>query len=448
MQRRTPKGGLRGRSVPPSFIVAPSSVSDQAGVGVYAGRRFNVRSELGLVYPGTVASQTIYKELNDLLVAMTLNPSMEEQLSALKKLKRKFNVEITKELDTHDDIPPNWDAIYDTFIEYQYGLSTGNLIYFPYYWWKSGKVWIKENDPEYFPLLFNEPPPYNTFYNIVKKAMQSSRPNVRAMEKKGEIYYSVISQINPGDEILICYGPLYKRGKSGYDYPINLSSEGGCGDPSIVLPGIPTTEDEKELVENYNKQVKEFKFLAQQFRRADPTLALQSEERVEQEQAEEKAEEEVEEQEESRCGRRKNKREKRDREATPTTVNSTPTLGRSDEEETSERQKRAALEDAPLRILSLKKELENHTLDVIQDKIIIEKFQRMRRDLQQILYISNRVQRLQDDLSKIIPLASKDHVKTYKRCIQVVRSVPIINQELIEELNRCLDVIKGALTPL
>ena len=87
-------------------------------------------------------------------------------------------------------------------------------------------------------------------------------------------------------------------------------------------------------------------------------------------------------------------------------------------------------------------------MDVIEDKIIIEKFQRMRRDLQQILYISNRVQRLQDDLSKIIIVASKDHVKTYKRCIQVVRSVPIINQELIEELNHCLDVIKGALTPL
>lgn len=239
------------------FLVQQSSVSEQAGLGLYSNRSFNEGDFLELFYPGQYLKGDTYDELNDVLVnATNTPPSNDEELRTfLRGLKKRYGIMLHK-ANEDTTSQPNWDAIYDTFIEYQHA-AQGGMIVANDYVWETGKIWYR-NDPSYFPVFFNEPPPYKYFWNNYKKAYQLSRPNVFSLTAGKKVKFYAAAPIEVGDEMLLCYGPVFGR-----EYDINLSKVVGCGGErflTTVDPDLYDSQEDKERVSKYIEKMDNFQF--------------------------------------------------------------------------------------------------------------------------------------------------------------------------------------------
>lgn len=154
---------------------------------------------------------------------------------------------------------PNWEAIYDSMIEHVFETTDGARIYWPVYDWDTGKIVADKNDPANAGLFINEPPPYKYFINTQTDEYQGSRPNVRVEDDAdGRKWFKVTRPIRQGDEILLCYGPLYNRSiADDGDYEINYDVKEGCGNPAELKAHYSRDRSGDWAILNTNQSVKD-----------------------------------------------------------------------------------------------------------------------------------------------------------------------------------------------
>lgn len=212
-------------------FVASTSVANLGGLGLYALRDFEVGERLPYPYPGRNVDAKTFAKLNDILfdmhVAYVSKSDYQWMLEKKQELEREYGFRFT-EYDENDSVDQvHWSRLYDSFIAYIFESAKG-FIYWPAYD-NFGLVASSAFDPKQEGLFVNEPPPYEEFLNLLTCKMQASRANVEVRQEMDENVFRVIHRIRRGDEILLCYGPFYRRGEEGHEYKINLSTDRGCG---------------------------------------------------------------------------------------------------------------------------------------------------------------------------------------------------------------------------
>ena len=212
-------------------IVMSSSVTDNDGCrGLYALRQFEKGSQLSHVYPGHRLSQPDSSELNEYLVSLThgskLDAASREALpEVLVTLKQRWNITF---YNSSLFYPPNWDRLYDNYIAYRFENETAEEdIHWNVYNW-DGTIHAQETTQSNASLFINEPPAYCKFVNRFTRKEQVSRHNVVAeTDKDGNIVFRVTQRIEYGEEILLHYGPFYRRNYliNYADFPEDCSSD-------------------------------------------------------------------------------------------------------------------------------------------------------------------------------------------------------------------------------
>lgn len=189
---------------------------DCAGYGVYALDIYDPGCFLPLTYPGvTYTSEDDFIRLNKYLVSLTHQSPDAPYRDALKLLKEKWNGSIVPQSHTNPNMGPCWDTIYDNFIAYRMENTYWNV----FYWDGSIKADISVSN--HAALYINEAPQFDAFRNAFNNKIQRSAYNVDAIEgPHGTILFKAKRKICYGDELLMDYGPWYKR-----NYPVLDDSE-------------------------------------------------------------------------------------------------------------------------------------------------------------------------------------------------------------------------------
>lgn len=241
----------------PPFIVAQTSVCDDTcNNGLYANKDFDVGSIL-FDYPGISCDWNTYDHLNEYLAKGICN---------VEHLCKEFNVHIVFSSSSNGkEQEPNWTAIYDSFVEYVFGSGDDVFVYWNIYDWSTGAA-IGSHSEDYG-LFCNEPSANDTFLNRQSLVHQHSVPNAKTFVDKndGKIKFFALKRIRKGDEILLFYGPLYKR-----SYEINYSLE-SCGNwchvaclldhdaykqyRCVLLNGVKLDDNDRNLMERHVKFV-------------------------------------------------------------------------------------------------------------------------------------------------------------------------------------------------
>ena len=210
------------------FFVAMSSVANHAGLGLYAlkkwrkGRRKLV--DLDFFYPGETKSHTSVEMLNQALADAASGHAPGD----VDRLARVWNITI------HGNGDVNWAALYDTFIAYRF-----NDWYWAHYD-TDGHIVANIDDRMHQALYMNEAPVQRQFINRITFRVQTSTANVKALiHPDTSISFYATRDIFVGDELVLDYGPNYKR---TYETP---NSEDGvfihqdvCQDEFASLLGV------------------------------------------------------------------------------------------------------------------------------------------------------------------------------------------------------------------
>lgn len=227
-------------------MIAPSSIAP-GGYGLYSLRNFEVGEFLPVTYHGRTLPVKEYDELDDYLLKMA-NMSTEQHRwpseVEINFLKSKWGVEVRFMDRTYtkhghwQNLPIeyarlkqiDWDSIYDHFSDYsfEYVDNSGKnyVIYWPIYNY-DGRAIVDERNVENAGLMLNEPPNMDYYFNQYTRDDTLAVANVKAEfnPKVNRLGLKVISPIEAGEELLLCYGPLYRR----HGYFINTSPVVGCG---------------------------------------------------------------------------------------------------------------------------------------------------------------------------------------------------------------------------
>ena len=207
----------RGRARRDRLFVEQTSVHPAAGLGVYAGQLIR-RGEVVAPYPGTVVS---HDHQDRLFAALTSNAE-----HALRGEKVLFSARVLRLLHhfvvTGDKV--NWPQILKAAQSYRFGFPAddgagGEQVL--YLLWMnfdgaSGRAIFDVHNEATFGALINEPPPPAVFWNRVWGRLQRSEANVQARNVPAGVELAALRDIEPGEELLFCYGPFYFL----RDYPI------------------------------------------------------------------------------------------------------------------------------------------------------------------------------------------------------------------------------------
>jgi len=244
--------------------VYPSSISEHAGLGLYAARDMPKATRLPYPYPGKTIEDydALTQFLFDLVEKYDDNrpinsKEVQKDLTALKTMygitvnvavqDRKSWKWIATEPNKETTI--NWENLYKNLMAYAFELTSGENLYW-YMYSHEGELMFDAYDLRNSLLLVNEPPPYN-FINLLSKRKQTNTVNVVAKEVNGKLYYETIEPISQNDELLICYGPHYDPIRKAHRYSINMSSQNGCGQARFQQ--LFPVSDEPDIVEFYNQ---------------------------------------------------------------------------------------------------------------------------------------------------------------------------------------------------
>lgn len=203
-----------------TFFVSPTSVAptEVAGNGLYSLKRFAVGDLLPAIYPGRnlgtdeMGGKAEFEEFNKEMAKLTQLTSRQRRgvrlESVLTRLKNVWGITLHNRTD---EDWPNLNVIYDNLIMYRF-----NNTYLTDYNW-DGTIHEPDN-PVLAPIFMNEPPPYDTFGNLLTGKYQVSQANVESYtDADGTIRFRVVAPIEPLDEMLFYYGASYKQ-----KYEINL----------------------------------------------------------------------------------------------------------------------------------------------------------------------------------------------------------------------------------
>jgi hypothetical protein len=247
---------LNARRYPENFFfVGPSSISEHAGLGVYARRDLPKGFRLPYPYPGKKVDNDKYDKLNAFLVSLTQkydgnknkpmdDPVVQKDLDILREnynidIKECYHTNVTSvECRKNSKQLIAWDTLYDNFIAYAYGIDDKKGHYYTLYWSiysHLGKLAFDPLEAKYMTLLINEPPvyPYISLFNFRE---QFNSPSLIPVEdtNKVELYYHAFRDIKEGEELFLCYGPFYSPIRERLDYKINLDKTTGCGNYNII----------------------------------------------------------------------------------------------------------------------------------------------------------------------------------------------------------------------
>lgn len=218
--------------------VLPSSVTG-AGFGVYALAPFKKGSVIPVFYRGIVSDP----KTEDFLLDIVNRFESGEKITTkdTEKLLRQFkisinDVKLSKDKnylvfsdEKKDSSDINWPNVLSSYYNYAFETPKGLLVW-PVYDYAGNPVlnWKNPND---YALFFNEPPPCQNYYNRLLQTTKKTKVNVAAKQtKSGAIGFEAIEDIEPGEELFICYGPLYAQ----REYKINMDKDFGCGRTEMI----------------------------------------------------------------------------------------------------------------------------------------------------------------------------------------------------------------------
>ena len=240
------------------FLVAPSSISPYASLGLYSKVFIPKGKSLPFVYPGKSMPigkyDTMHEELahySQIFDGDKNKPMTDPQVAdILRRLEEHYGIYVRKaeksgidKVWRYDDTSDlantyvNWDNLIDQIGAYAFGAHrTDNeeITYVLRNYSNDGSPIFDPRDINNRLLMANEPPTYD-FVNLVTLKVQQSKPNLLQHEENGQIVYKAYRDIQPGDELLICYGPGYSFLRKGYS--INMDRNRGCGEHEILYSG-------------------------------------------------------------------------------------------------------------------------------------------------------------------------------------------------------------------
>ncbi len=208
------RGGL-GRKA--RLFVEKTSVHAKGGLGVYAGQRIP-RGKVATAYPGPVLTQSQHDRL---FAALTSNA--EHAQRGEKPLFGPIVMRLLHRFVVSGD-KVDWPLVLKVAQSYRFGFPVnqpGEEEEFRYLIWmafdgSSGRPIVDVHNATTVGLLINEPPPPREFYNHVWGRPQRSEANVQARNTDRGVDLVALRDIEPGEELLYCYGPFYFL----RDYPI------------------------------------------------------------------------------------------------------------------------------------------------------------------------------------------------------------------------------------
>lgn len=228
------------------FDIKPTSVTE-SGLGVYARHAYAPGATL-FKYPGKRVTAAVFDELNEFFSQLVDNWKNPD--AALLVLYQKYDIVIRR----HEVLigVPNWRAIYKSFIQCIISNDYNDYIYWHTYDWATGAIAGTSMCAKNPGILINEPPPYDSFYNIERCGVQKSVTNVRTETREDrEIYFVVKNAIQAGDELLIHYGPFFER-----NYHTNLAL---CNVQNYAYDAAELDEDNAIRVKHYENAIINYK---------------------------------------------------------------------------------------------------------------------------------------------------------------------------------------------
>lgn len=260
-----------------TLLVGPSSTSND-GIGVYAIEKINANKTLPFVFPGIKMDKLRYNNLNDLLLSFT-NADKKPTFPEIKSLKYEFGIDVKcaryevvngfkvwyglmfqKTFNT-DVI--NWDIIYDNFIklslEYTEGFYVWNVYSF------SGEPLYDEKELSNVALSLKE---YTkSFVNIITRKVQKAA-NVKYVDVGSAVIYQSISNIYPGDELIIDFNNkeankykgtsnMFERSYATYEKWKYLNEQ--------VIKEINSNREEAELHEREEERLKQIQLRRERY---------------------------------------------------------------------------------------------------------------------------------------------------------------------------------------
>lgn len=211
------------------MTVLPSSVCD--GFGVYSLKKIPSKTIIGK-YPGVHLEGEGYDDCFDYVDdwAEKTNTDIKKDQRRRKKLKKYFGIEIVNCHPTQKRfLPPqkyknkvaDWASISKEIERYSFMTKTGTLV--PKTISSEGEVIL---DPDHHVCgdygsltpYFNEAPNYH-FVNLLNGKTQKNEYKIDASVRSDYVVFETCREINPGEEMFIFYGPIYKRNYKANIHP-------------------------------------------------------------------------------------------------------------------------------------------------------------------------------------------------------------------------------------
>ncbi len=197
------------------LLVAKTSVDVGGGLGLYAISLLTAGERVAR-YPGRVLTP----EQHDGLLA-ALNSNVDRSAKGLEVLYSPLVLRLRHKFDvvTKSQSLINWAQLKRVFESYRFGFPTGvgeeNVKYVV--WMRfdgdSCLAIVDASDEDNAALFINEPPPKD-FYNSRLGKQQKTEASVVARNIQGGVELVAMRDIQPGEEVLVCYGPHYAELRS------------------------------------------------------------------------------------------------------------------------------------------------------------------------------------------------------------------------------------------
>ena len=184
----------------------------EGGNGLYSLRAYERGDVLPFAYPGTRLTLDEHDELCTFLMECTHVDSWDPE--TINEAVERLNVWGIQLVQRNSLCAPYWDTLYDSFVAYRFATPT-HMFFWPTYTW-TGHIWAHKTSPGNAGIYINEPTHYSHFYNRIKEQVQLSCANVEPIIVDDQIRFRAIRKIRRWDEILMYYGPDYKRPYASY----------------------------------------------------------------------------------------------------------------------------------------------------------------------------------------------------------------------------------------